>query len=140
MKGSIGDGLYRLLGRAGSAQESLGEVSEFLYYFPFFFLFGFSHWGKRKRHHVEGLVWLKSLGGCELWQHSHVLSPPVSASWATQFPDCCVLGAPGHRDSKLKLWRGRAPLAAFKKSCSSTRALSPHRKDSEVSCVRSEGC
>lgn len=134
-KGSTRDGLYSLLGRACFAQ---GKVSEFLYYFPFF-PFGFSQCGKRKRRHTEGLVWLKSLGGCELWQHSHDLSPPVSASRATQTPGC-VLGALSPRYSKMKLWRSRAALAAFNKGCSSTRALSPHRRDSELSCVRSEGC
>lgn len=79
------------------------------------------------------------LGCCELWQHSHGLSSPVSASWAAQFPDCGVLEAPGPRDPKMRLWRGREALAAFSKGCSSTRSLSPHRRDSELSCVSSEG-
>lgn len=73
------------------------------------------HWGKakgkRKRHHTEGLVWLKLSGGCELWQHSHGLSPPVPASWAAQFPVRGVPRAPGARGSEMKLWRGSRALA-----------------------------
>lgn len=49
-KGSTGDGPYRLLGRACSVQESLGEVSDFLYYFSFF-PFDFSQWQKEKAPH-----------------------------------------------------------------------------------------
>lgn len=94
------------------------------------FSFWFFQCGKRKRHHTEGLVWLKSSGGCELWQHSLGLSPPASASWAAPFPDCCVRGAARARGSKMKLWRGRAALAAFTRGCSSTGALSPRRMQS----------
>lgn len=100
-KGSTGHGLYSLLGTACSAHDSLGEISEFLYYF-FFFSFGFSQHSKRKRHDTEGLVWLKF--------------SPVSASWATQFSDCCVLEAPGPRDPKMKLWRAGQPLQHLTKA------------------------
>lgn len=49
-KGSAGYGLYSLLGRACSAQESLGEGSEILYSFPFFLLV-FPVWQKEKAPH-----------------------------------------------------------------------------------------
>lgn len=107
-----------------------------------------SHWVKSVSFSIISLffllispVWQKQKAwfGLSPWVivssgSTFVLSQPMSASWATQFQDCCALGAPGHRDSKMKLWRGRAALAAFNKGCSSTRLLSHHRRDSELSC------
>lgn len=96
-KGSAGDGLF------------WGELvllrSHWVKSVRFCILSLFSFWflqcGKRKRHHTEGLVWLKSSGACELWQRSPGLSPPGSASRAAQFPDCCVCGAAGARGAKM---------------------------------------